>query len=193
VEPTEVLAVLAALLAGFVTGRRGHLGSPGATAARLPRFLARQVCGAGHLAGVASGEVASTAAGVAQRVASGAGEAFGLGLDAARGAASGAGFGFIQFRAARHVRAHPPRAAARQTAARESAARESGESPDDRSTGEPADAPARAQRGSAAIVFVTRGSRFHRLGCSAVRGEAHELPRDEALAEGRLPCRSCNP
>ena len=176
-EPTEVLAVLAALLAGFVTGRRGHLGSPGATAARLPRFLARQVRGAGHLAGVASGEVASTAAGVAQRVASGAGEAFGLGLDAARGAASGAGFGFIQFRAARHVRAHPPRAAARQTAARESAAR----------------APTRAQRGSAAIVLVTRGSRFHRPGCSAVRGEAHELPRDEALAEGRLPCRSCNP
>jgi hypothetical protein len=188
VEPTEVVAVLAALLAGFVTGRRGHLGSPGATAARLPRFLARQVCGAGHLAGVASGEVASTAAGVAQRVASGAGEASGLGLDAARGAASGAGFGFIQFRAARHVRAHPPRAAAR-----ESAARASGQSPDDRSTGEPADAPTRAQRGSAAIVLVTRGSRFHRPGCSAVRGEAHELPRDEALAEGRLPCRSCNP
>jgi hypothetical protein len=160
VEPTEVLAVLAALLAGFVTGRRGHLGSPGATAARLPRFLARQARGAGHLAGVASGEVASTAAGVAQRVASGAGEAFGFGLDAARGAASGAGFGFIQFRAARHVRAHPPRAAARQ---------------------------------SAAIVLVTRGSRFHRPGCSSVRGEAHELPRDEALAEGRLPCRSCNP
>ena len=159
-EPTEVLAVLAALLAGFVTGRRGHPGSPGATAARLSRFLARQVRGAGHLAGVASGEVASTAAGVAQRVASGAGEAYGLGLDAARGAASGAGFGFIQFRAARHVRAHPPRAAARQTAA---------------------------------IVLVTRGSRFHRPGCSAVRGEADELPRDEALAEGRLPCRSCNP
>jgi hypothetical protein len=105
-----------------------------------------------------------------------------LGLDAARGAASGAGFGFIQFRAARHVRAHPPRAAAPESVARESAARESA-----------ARAPTRAQRGSAAIVLVTRGSRFHRPGCSAVRGEAHELPRDEALAEGRLPCRSCNP
>jgi hypothetical protein len=174
VEPTEVVAVLAALLAGYLTGRRGTHDF---------HVVTRPARTAGHLAGAAAGQLASMTTGVARRVVSGAGEVSGVGLDAARGAAAGAGFGFIQFRAARHVRAHPSRPATITGGAVD----------DDLNVVAPADALTSSRPGGAPMVLVTGGTRFHRPGCSAVRGEAHEVSRDDALAEGRVPCRSCNP
>jgi hypothetical protein len=170
VEPTEVVAVLAALFAGYLTGR-SSAGLAGAT--KTLHRLAEPVRATGHVAGSVAGQLTSSTTEVARRVASAAGAVPAMGLDAARGAAAGAGFGFLQFRAARHVRAHPPRAASEQSAPRGG-----------------------SHAGAAAalpMVIVTGGTRFHRPGCSAVRGDVRELTRDEALAEGRAPCRSCNP
>jgi hypothetical protein len=170
VEPTEVVAVLAALFAGYLTGR-SSAGLDGAT--KTLHRLAEPVRATGHVAGSVAGQLTSSTTEVARRVASAAGAVPAMGLDAARGAAAGAGFGFLQFRAARHVRAHPPRAASERSAPRGG-----------------------SHAGAAAVlpmVIVTGGTRFHRPGCSAVRGDVRELTRDEALAEGRAPCRSCNP
>jgi hypothetical protein len=174
VEPTEVVAVLAALFAGYLTGRRGTIGFHVVTGPART---------AGHLAGAAAGQLASVTTGVARRVMSGAGEVSAVGLDAARGAAAGAGFGFIQFRAARHVRAHPSRPPTKA----------GGPVGTDPNIAGPPDVPTSSRSGGAPMVLVTGGTRFHRQGCSAVRGDAHEVGRDEALAEGRVPCRSCNP
>jgi hypothetical protein len=178
VEPSEVVAVLAALFAGYLTGR-GSAGLDGATK-KLHR-LAGPVRATGHVAGSVAGQLTSSTTDVARRVASAAGAVPAMGLDAARGAAAGAGFGFLQYRAARHVRAHPPRAASEPRAPR---------------GGSHAGAAALADPPETAVlpmVLVTGGTRFHRPGCSAVRGDVRELTRDEALAEGRAPCRSCNP
>jgi hypothetical protein len=182
-EPTQLVALLGALTAGFFAGRRA--GSHGLTVPGPAAVVARQGRHVGNAVAATAGQVASAGTGVARRVVSGVETASGLGADAARGAAAGAGFGFVQFRAARHFRARPPRgapASGGQAVAQAEIA-----------TATPGDAPTPSQPGGAPVVLVTAGTRFHRPGCAAVRGDAHEVTRDEALAEGRVPCRTCRP
>src|SRR5947209_16634944 len=104
VEPTEALVVLVAIAAGFLTGRRSAAGG-----GPLDGFgvLTRPVLAGGRVAAGAAQQAGSTGATIARRIASTAGQASAVGIDAAKGAAAGAGFGLIQFRAARHVRGRP--------------------------------------------------------------------------------------
>ncbi len=176
-EPTEALVVLLAIAAGFLTGRRSAADGFG--------VVARPVRAGGRVAAGVAQHAGSTGATIARRVASTAGQVSAVGIDAAKGAAAGAGFGLIQFRAARHVRGGAA-GTATPTAT------------DGASTLEVAGTPSASPLspsapGGAPIVLVTGGTRFHRPGCSSVRGDAREVSRDEALAEGRVPCRSCNP
>ena len=180
-DPAEVVAVLAALLGAFLAGRSAGTRSGGNGDADVVGLVTGSVRRAGDMAGAVAGHVVTTSADVGRHVASGGGDITALGADAGRGAAAGAGFGFIQFRAARHVRGRP-RSSRAAVAAPASGA---GEARGNVGSSSSADAPT--------TVLVTNGTRFHRAGCASVRGGSREVSRDEALAEGRVPCRACNP
>ncbi|MBV8949619.1 MAG: hypothetical protein JOZ99_01995 [Actinobacteria bacterium] len=195
-EPTEALAVLVALVAGFLTGRRSAAdGEAGGFAAVMSPVRA-----AGRLAADTAVHIGSAGTALVRDVAAGAGDLSALALDVAQGAASGAAFGLIQFRAARHLRTGPPGGGRAQPGEAggskvivepEAAALEAldeVEAPERQG-----DVSVRAYAAERPVVLVTRGTRFHRPGCSAVRGDAREVGREDALAEGRIPCRSCNP
>lgn len=180
-DPAEVVAVLAALVGGYLAGRTagGHSGENGRSDPL--RVVTGTLQRAGQVAGAAAGQAVSASVDVGRRVLSSVGDFSALGADALRGAAAGAGFGFIQFRAARHVRGSP-------TSSRAAVAKPGTDTGDAGSDPEPSSSAA-----APASVLVTNGTRFHRPGCASVRGDSREVSRDEALAEGRVPCRACNP
>jgi len=169
VDGTEVIALLAAVLAAFEAGRRSR------RPAHVARGAARAALGVGTVTAGAVGRVAGLTSGTVAGMARRGGDAGRLGADATRGALAGAGFGFVQFRAARHLRRHATHAP--QPVERVST-----------------DASLTASSaGGAPFVLVGDGPRFHRPGCGYATPGLREVTREVALAEGRVACRACTP
>lgn len=50
-----------------------------------------------------------------------------------------------------------------------------------------------AAKSSRTVYVGATGNKYHKQGCGTLKGKGHAISLDEALAEGRTPCKRCNP